>query len=190
MLLAVPVALIAGTVSFFSPCVLPLLPGYLSYITGLSGADIVTNGSNGVRGRMVTGTLLFILGFSFVFVAVGGAFGQVGASLVEHQKTLTRVLGILTILLGLVFAGVVPWMQRDVGVHQVPAVGLGAAPLLGVLFRLSIDKDGGVYFTDPHFRAPMPLPQAVRRFTIAPRMARCRGWGPSIRAQRHSPLAR
>ena len=136
VLLAVPVALIAGTVSFFSPCVLPLLPGYLSYITGLSGADIVTNGSNGVRGRMVTGTWLFILGFSFVFVAVGGAFGQVGASLVEHQKTLTRVLGILTILLGLVFAGVVPWMQRDVRIHQVPAVGLGAAPLLGVLFGL------------------------------------------------------
>ncbi len=85
---------------------------------------------------MVTGTLLFILGFSFVFVAVGGAFGQIGASLVEHQETLTKVLGVLTILLGLVFAGVVPWMQRDVRVHTVPAVGLGAAPLLGVLFGL------------------------------------------------------
>jgi cytochrome c-type biogenesis protein len=136
MLLAVPVALIAGTVSFFSPCVLPLLPGYLSYVTGLSGADIVAHGSSGVRGRMVTGTLLFILGFSLVFVAVGGAFGQIGYWLVEQQSVLMRVLGVVTILLGLVFAGVVPWLQRDVRVHTVPTVGLGAAPLLGVLFGL------------------------------------------------------
>ncbi len=136
MLLALPVALVAGTVSFFSPCVLPLLPGYLSYVTGLSGADIVAHGSSGVRGRMVTGTLLFILGFSFVFVAVGGAFGQVGYWLVDQQALLMRVLGVVTIVLGLVFAGVVPWLQRDVRVHTVPAVGLGAAPLLGVLFGL------------------------------------------------------
>ncbi|MBA3233655.1 MAG: cytochrome c biogenesis protein CcdA [Propionibacteriales bacterium] len=136
MLLAIPVALLAGAVSFFSPCVLPLLPGYLSYVTGLSGADIVAKGSSGVRGRMVTGTLLFILGFSFVFVAVGGAFGQVGYWLVDHQASLMRVLGVLTIVLGLVFAGAVPWLQRDVRIHRVPAVGLGAAPLLGVLFGL------------------------------------------------------
>ena len=136
MLLAVPVALIAGTVSFFSPCVLPLLPGYLSYVTGLSGADIVANGSSGVRGRMVTGTLLFIMGFSLVFVAVGGAFGQLGYLLIDHQAGLMKILGVMTIVLGLVFAGVVPWLQRDVRVHTVPAVGLGAAPLLGVLFGL------------------------------------------------------
>jgi len=136
MLLAVPVALVAGTVSFFSPCVLPLLPGYLSYVTGLSGADIVARGSNGVRGRMVTGTLLFILGFSLVFVAVGGAFGQLGYWLVDHQAGLMRILGVVTIVLGLVFAGLVPWLQRDVRVHTVPAVGLGAAPMLGVLFGL------------------------------------------------------
>lgn len=136
VLLAIPVALIAGTVSFFSPCVLPLLPGYLSYITGLSAADLVTRGSTGVRGRLVAGTGLFVLGFSFVFVAVGGAFGQVGYELIEHQRVLTRVLGGVTIVLGLVFAGVVPWLQRDVRIHSVPAVGLGAAPLLGVLFGL------------------------------------------------------
>lgn len=136
MLLAIPVALIAGTVSFFSPCVLPLLPGYLSYVTGLSGADIAANGSTGVRGRMVTGTLLFIGGFSLVFVAVGGAFGQVGYLLIDHQAGLMRILGVVTIVLGLVFAGVVPWLQRDVRVHAVPAVGLGAAPVLGVLFGL------------------------------------------------------
>ncbi len=92
--LAVPVALIAGAVSFFSPCVLPLLPGYLSYITGLSGADIVTGGSHGVRGRMFLGALLFVLGFSAVFVAVGGAFGELGYYLLEYQQTITKVLGV------------------------------------------------------------------------------------------------
>jgi len=136
LLLAVPIAFIAGVVSFFSPCVLPLLPGYLSYMTGLSAADIVANGSTGVRGRMVIGTLLFVLGFSFVFVAIGGAFGRIGYELLDHQDTLTKVLGVVTIILGLIFAGVVPWLQRDVRVHTVPAVGLGAAPLLGVLFGL------------------------------------------------------
>lgn len=138
LLLAVPVALVAGTVSFFSPCVIPLLPGYLSYVTGLSGADIVAHGSTGVRGRMVTGTLLFIGGFSFVFIAVGGAFGQLGYYLADpdYQDTITKVLGSVTIALGLVFAGAVPWLQRDVRLHRVPAVGLGAAPVLGVLFGL------------------------------------------------------
>jgi cytochrome c-type biogenesis protein len=135
MLLAIPIAMIAGLVSFFSPCVLPLLPGYLSYVTGLSGADIVANGSSGVRGRLVIGTFLFILGFSVVFVSIAGAF-QLGYQFLIHEDALTKVLGAVTIVLGLVFAGVVPWLQRDVRVHQVPAVGLGAAPLLGVLFGL------------------------------------------------------
>lgn len=138
LLLAIPVALIAGAVSFFSPCVLPLLPGYLSYITGLSGADIATGGSTGVRGRMFMGALLFVLGFAAVFVAIGGAFGELGYYLLEYQRTLTKVLGALVILLGLVFLGVfrVPWLQRDFRVHSVPFVGLWAAPFLGVLFGL------------------------------------------------------
>ncbi len=136
ILLAVPVAMVAGLVSFFSPCVLPLLPGYVSYVTGLSGADIVAKGSTGVRGRMVTGTVLFVLGFSLVFIAVGGAFGQLGYLLLDHQVLLTKVLGVVTIMLGLVFSGVVPLLQRDLRIHQVPAVGLAAAPLLGVLFGL------------------------------------------------------
>jgi cytochrome c-type biogenesis protein len=134
LLLAVPVAFLAGAFSFFSPCVIPLLPGYMSYMTGLSAADIVADGSSGVRGRMVTGAVLFVLGFSLVYVALGGAFGKIGYELYEHQQTLSRVLGVVTIVLGLVFAGALPFLQRDVRVHSVPAVGLGAAPVLGVLF--------------------------------------------------------
>ena len=129
---AIPVALVAGLVSFFSPCVVPLLPGYLSYATGLSGADL----ENGRRGRMFLGSLLFVLGFSFVFVSFGALFGAVGAFFFEYQRPISIVLGSLTIVLGLVFLGVVPWLQRDVRVHKVPAVGLFAAPLLGVLFGL------------------------------------------------------
>lgn len=130
--LAVPVALVAGLVSFFSPCVIPLLPGYLSYATGLSGADL----EHAHRGRMVAGSLLFVLGFGSVFVALGTLSGALGSWLLTWQREITLVLGGLTILLGLVFAGLVPWLQRDVRVHRVPAVGLAAAPLLGLLFGL------------------------------------------------------
>lgn len=134
--LAIPIALLAGGVSFFSPCVLPLLPGYLSYVSGLSAADIVAEHRTGLRSRMVTGTVLFIAGFTFVFVAVSSAIGQVGYLLLAHSESITRVLGGLTIVVGLVFAGAVPWLQRDVRMHTVPAVGLAAAPLLGVLFAV------------------------------------------------------
>jgi cytochrome c-type biogenesis protein len=130
--LAVPVALVAGLVSFFSPCVIPLLPGYLSYATGLSGADL----ESAKRGRMLAGSLLFVLGFSLVFVALGTLSGALGAWLITWQRQITVVLGVLTILLGLAFAGLVPWLQRDWRIHRVPAVGLAAAPLLGVLFGL------------------------------------------------------
>ena len=130
--LAVPVALVAGLVSFFSPCVIPLLPGYLSYATGLGGADL----ESARRGRMVAGSLLFVLGFSLVFVALGTLSGALGAWLITWQRQITLVLGVLTILLGLAFAGLVPWLQRDWRVHRVPAVGLAAAPMLGVLFGL------------------------------------------------------
>jgi cytochrome c-type biogenesis protein len=132
LVLAFPVAMVAGLVSFFSPCVVPLLPGYLSYATGLSGADL----ADAKRGRMVLGGLLFVLGFSFVFVSFGTLFGAVGAWLFEYQRELSILLGAVTIVLGLAFIGLVPWLQRDVRVHRVPAVGLAAAPMLGVLFGL------------------------------------------------------
>lgn len=130
--LAVPVALVAGLVSFFSPCVIPLLPGYLSYATGLSGADL----ADARRGRMLAGSVLFVLGFAAVFVAIGTAAGSLGSWLVVWQREITVVLGILTIVLGLMFAGLVPGLQRDWRIHRVPAVGLASAPLLGFLFGL------------------------------------------------------
>lgn len=130
MLVALPIAVVAGAISFFSPCVVPLLPGYLSYVTGLSAAEL---GSER-RGRMVAGTGLFVAGFSAVFILTGVLFGAVGNALLDHQTLITKVLGAATIVLGLVFLGGFGFLQRDLRVHQVPAVGIAAAPLLGVLF--------------------------------------------------------
>jgi len=132
LVLAVPVALVAGLVSFFSPCVVPLLPGYVSYVTGLSGADL----ESGRRGRMLAGTGLFVLGFSFVFVSLGTLIGAVGTWFLTNQRTLSVVLGAVVIVMGFAFLGAVPFLQRDARVHRVPDVGVAAAPLLGVLFGL------------------------------------------------------
>jgi cytochrome c-type biogenesis protein len=142
LLLAVPVALLGGLVSFFSPCVLPLVPGYLSYVTGFSGADLATSQQNmqqgrGGRGRMFAGSLLFVLGFTAVFVSGGAAFGYFGSTLLAHQDVITKVLGALTIVLGLSFAGLLPgFAQREFRFHRRPAVGLAGAPVLGVLFGI------------------------------------------------------
>ena len=132
LLLAMPVALVAGLVSFFSPCVIPLLPGYLSYATGLTGADL----EQARRSRMLIGSLLFVLGFAVVFMLFGALFGAMGEWLIEWRRELTVILGSMTILLGLAFAGLLPFLQRDWRVHRVPAVGLAAAPFLGFLFGL------------------------------------------------------
>jgi cytochrome c-type biogenesis protein len=133
LLLAVPVALVAGLVSFFSPCVIPLLPGYLSYATGLSGADLGAER----RGRMLAGALLFVAGFATVFVILGLASGALGSWLAEWSDQLTFALGVLTILLGLAFAGWLPFFtQREWRIHKIPAVGLAAAPVIGFLFGL------------------------------------------------------
>ncbi|GAA0580487.1 cytochrome c biogenesis protein CcdA [Kribbella sandramycini] len=130
MLIALPIAVLAGAISFFSPCVVPLLPGYLSYVTGLSAAEL---GSK-QRGRMLAGTALFVAGFSSVFILTGVVFGTAGDLLIDHQRTITMVLGAATVVLGLVFLGGFGFLQKDLRVHRVPAVGIAAAPLLGVLF--------------------------------------------------------
>ena len=132
LLLALGVAAIAGLVSFLSPCVLPLVPGYLSYVTGLTGVDL----ASARRGRMLLGALLFVLGFTVVFVSYGVLFGGLGTLLLREQEWITRVLGVVTIVLGLVFMGYVPGLQREWRIYRVPTLGLVGAPLLGVLFAI------------------------------------------------------
>ena len=118
LVLAVPVALVAGLVSFFSPCVIPLLPGYLSYATGLSGADL----EDARRGRMLLGSVLFVLGFTVVFVALGTLSGALGAWLVTWQREITVVLGVVTIVLRVV--------------HLMPPFGF--RPLLTLVLMLEV----------------------------------------------------
>jgi cytochrome c-type biogenesis protein len=134
MALALPVALLAGLVSFFSPCVVPLLPGYLSYATGLGAAEVVEGSPR--RGRMLAGTSLFVLGFAAVFVMTGVVAGSAGQLLAAYRDVITRVLGVVIIMLGLIFAGVLKIGQRDLRLHRIPVVGVAAAPLVGVVFAL------------------------------------------------------
>ncbi|MDM8085541.1 cytochrome c biogenesis protein CcdA [Cellulomonas cellasea] len=166
MLLAVPVALVAGFVAFASPCVLPLVPGYLGYLGGMSGATVASPGAPRVlaplgqagsatrpgavpgapspdlpapavdRRRLLAGVALFIAGFTFVFVALGVLAGSVGAALQDGQGWLTRVLGVVVILMGLAFMGFVPFLQQDRRPHLSPRAGLWGAPLLGLVFGL------------------------------------------------------
>ena len=132
LLLALPIAVLAGFVSFASPCVLPLVPGYLGYVTGLTGVDLERQR----RGRLVAGAALFVAGFSTVFVTAGWLAGAAGDALVEQRTVLTRVLGGVTILLGLVFAGLVPRLSGSRPLDVRPAAGLAGAPLLGAVFGL------------------------------------------------------
>ncbi len=204
LLLAIPLAALAGLVSFLSPCVLPLVPGYLSLITGLTGAELVgeeesmrpgrrelrveapertgaasyaphqqQRGTAQLRGtaqsnagvevaapvlvgttpsnpaaptqiaptprrqsRVLLGSALFVLGFSAVFVSYGLAFGALGSFLLDYYDAIHRILGVVVIALGLMFAGVIPGSQREWRLHRAPVVGLWGAPVLGVLFGL------------------------------------------------------
>ncbi|MEN0085187.1 MAG: cytochrome c biogenesis protein CcdA [Leifsonia sp.] len=131
LLLALPVALLAGLVSFASPCVLPLVPGYLAYVGGISDP-----GAKRDRSRVLTGVALFILGFAVVFIAYGAAFGALGFWLVRWQEVVIRVLGALVIVMGLVFIGQFSFLQRTVKPSWRPATGLIGAPLLGIVFGL------------------------------------------------------
>jgi cytochrome c-type biogenesis protein len=136
LLAALPVALLAGLVSFFSPCVLPLVPGYLSYVTGFSAADLA-DADGRRRGRMALGALLFVLGFSAVFVSMGAFFGFFGQTVKQHQTLITEISGGLIILMGLAFMGLLPgFTQRELRSHRKPTMGLIGAPLLGIVFGL------------------------------------------------------
>ncbi|MCI4063718.1 cytochrome c biogenesis protein CcdA [Micromonospora sp. R77] len=156
LLLAIGAAALAGLVSFLSPCVLPLMPGYLSYVTGLAGAELegertppadpTTGGGVAVRervavaavkGRVLAGTLLFIAGFTVVFVATAILFAGFGRFFFEYERTFQVVIGALIIVLGLGYLGVVPGLQREFRINRLPAAGLLGAPVLGAVFALS-----------------------------------------------------
>ena len=134
LLLAIPLAIAAGLVSFVSPCVLPLLPGYLAFLTGATGT---IEGKSG-RGRAFTGSVAFVIGFALVFVSLGALFGGLGSDLQSHQRILEGVFGVVTIALGLFFAGWLPsaWLQRERRVHRLPRVTILGAAALGFTFAL------------------------------------------------------
>jgi cytochrome c-type biogenesis protein len=157
LLLAIPVAALAGLVSFLSPCVLPLVPAYLSYVTGLSAADLaaerpqVSDGPGAAlaveartasspghrRGRVLLGSILFVSGFSVVFVLFGAFFGFAGAHLEAHTVLVDRIAGGVAVLMGLAFMGFMPGFQREWRFRRLPALGIAGAPLLGVAFGVS-----------------------------------------------------
>jgi cytochrome c-type biogenesis protein len=153
LLAAAAVSALVGVVGFLSPCVLPLVPGYLSYVAGLSGdrsaaADDAGTGGGGValatrtrarsgQGRMVAGSVLFVLGFTAIFVAQGALFGTLGLAIRSHMRVLEIVLGVVTIVMGVVFLGGIGFLQREVKFHSLPRAGLVGAPLLGAAFGLA-----------------------------------------------------
>ncbi|WP_406077654.1 cytochrome c biogenesis CcdA family protein [Micromonospora sp. NBC_00858] len=169
LLLAIGAAALAGLVSFLSPCVLPLVPGYLSYVTGLAGADLegrrpaadpapadpapadpapaeATGGvavrertatAAAVKGRVLAGTLLFIAGFTVVFVATAILFASIGRVFFEYERQLEIAIGALIIVLGLGYLGLIPALQREFRISRLPSAGLLGAPVFGAVFALS-----------------------------------------------------
>ncbi len=130
--LALPIAFAAGVVAFLSPCVLPLAPGYVSYITGLTGAELADR--EGRHGQVLAGSVLFVLGFSVVFVSYGALFGGIGDVLLAYADPISRVLGVGVIALA--FMGLIPGLQREWRMHRLPTWGVAGAPLLGLLFAI------------------------------------------------------
>ena len=131
-----PVALLAGLISFLSPCVLPLVPGYLGYVGGLTTGATEARAKRRDRRRLVLGVVLFVLGFSVVFVGTSLAFASAGFWLIQWRDLIVRLMGLVVIALGLVFVGQFTFLQRTVKPGFVPATGLAGAPLLGVVFGL------------------------------------------------------
>jgi cytochrome c-type biogenesis protein len=149
LLVAAAVAALVGLISFASPCVLPLVPGYLAYVSGLvgtgdaardepSGGGTATAVRTGIspRTRMVLGAVLFVLGFTAVFVTINLAVGALGRFLLQYNDVITRVMGVVTIVVGLAFLGWLPLLQRTKRLTARPAAGLAGAPLLGIVFGL------------------------------------------------------
>jgi cytochrome c-type biogenesis protein len=139
LIVAAAVAVAAGLVSFLSPCVLPLVPGYLTVMSGVGAAQFDLDRERPARGRAVLAGVLFVAGFTIVFVSFGAVFGGLGHAFREHAVAVQRVIGAMTVLLGLAFMGAfdrIPWASREWRLHGVPRLGLVAAPLLGFMFGL------------------------------------------------------
>jgi cytochrome c-type biogenesis protein len=130
LLVALLICLAAGFIAFASPCVLPLVPGYVGYITGFASA------SETRKGRTAAGVGLFILGFSIVFVAYGWVLGAAGFLVKEHMDAISRVAGIVVIIMGLIFIGRFASLQRNIKPRWIAPAGLIGAPLLGIIFGL------------------------------------------------------
>lgn len=135
LLMSVPLALLAGLVSFLGPCVLPLVPGYLGYVSGMAGSS--SSPGQASKNRLVLGASLFVLGFTVVYVALGGIFGIAGNLVLIFSRTwLQPIFGILIIGLGLVLIGQFSFLQKTIKPSFTPKAGLAFAPLLGVVFGL------------------------------------------------------
>jgi cytochrome c-type biogenesis protein len=136
LLAAVPIALAAGLVSFLSPCVLPLVPGYLGYLGGFTDASADASVEKRNRRRLLVGVLLFIAGFTLVFVTFNLVAGVAGSWLLRYSDVIVRIAGALLIVMGLVFIGQFSFLQRTIKPTWRPATGLAGAPLLGIVFGI------------------------------------------------------
>ena len=136
MIFAMAAAFFAGLLSFLSPCVLPLVPGYLSYMTGVAGARAQSRKVSVTRSRTLWGTLAFILGFSVIFVSYGALFGGLGHALLSQQRLIQQVMGVVIIVMGLGFLGLIPAFQREIRMHRIPSGTLLGAFALGAVFAI------------------------------------------------------
>lgn len=125
LIAALPIALLAGLLSFLSPCVLPLVPGYIAYATGFSST----------KGKVLLGSLLFVLGFTFIFASYGLAFGGLGSQISTHEDLITFVLGVITIVMGAIFLGLFPFAPTFAPRISTTG-GIAGAPLLGAAFGI------------------------------------------------------
>ncbi|MBC9953980.1 cytochrome c biogenesis protein CcdA [Leucobacter sp. cx-42] len=142
LLVASLIALLAGLVSFLSPCVLPLIPGYLAYVSGVAGSGGSAAAANPAsaqkveRRRMIIGSLLFIAGFTLVFLLINVAAGAIGFWLWDYQDIIIQVMGLVVIVMGLVFMGAFSKLQNKKQLKLKPRVGLAGAPVLGIVFAI------------------------------------------------------
>lgn len=125
LLAALPIAILVGFLSFLSPCVLPLVPGYVAYATGFAST----------RGKVLLGSLLFVAGFTFIFASFGLAFGGLGGLITEYEEPITFALGIFTIAMGAIFLGLFPFTPTLKPKISTTG-GIAGAPLLGVMFGI------------------------------------------------------